>query len=80
MPLYFHYFSYRQLTDERVYQELDSDKTEEFSALITDTVDEIYKNDEIMTMSTKSSAELTVKQAYFICFPKFTRKECLDTQ
>lgn len=80
MPLYFHHLSHRQLTDKRFYQELDSDITEEFSALITDILDEIYKNDEIVTMSTICSAELTFKQAYLICFPKFTRKECLDTQ
>ena len=37
----------RQLTDERFYKKLDSDPTESFSALITDTLDEMYKNKEI---------------------------------
>ena len=37
----------RQLTDDRFYKKLDSDPTEEFSALITNTLDKMYENDEI---------------------------------
>eukprot|EP00105_Crassostrea_gigas_P005310 XP_011418863.1 PREDICTED: uncharacterized protein LOC105322042 [Crassostrea gigas] len=37
----------RQLTDDRLYKKLDSDPTEEFSALITDTLDKMYENAEI---------------------------------
>eukprot|EP00105_Crassostrea_gigas_P014468 XP_011431136.1 PREDICTED: uncharacterized protein LOC105330902 [Crassostrea gigas] len=37
----------RQLTDDRFYKKLDFHPTEEFSALITDTLDERYENDEI---------------------------------
>lgn len=37
----------RQLTDDRFNKKLDSDPTEDLSALITDTLEEMYKNDEI---------------------------------
>lgn len=37
----------RQLTGERFYNKLDFDPTEEFWALITDALEETYKNDEI---------------------------------
>lgn len=35
----------RQLTDDRFYKRLDSDRTEEFSAPITDTLNKMYEND-----------------------------------
>lgn len=35
----------RQLTDDRFYKRQDSDRTEEFSAPITDTLDKMYEND-----------------------------------
>lgn len=35
----------RQLTGERFYNKLDFDPTEEFWALITDALEETYKND-----------------------------------
>lgn len=37
----------KQLTDDRFYKKQDSDQTEEFSALITYTLEEMYENDEI---------------------------------
>lgn len=37
----------RQPTDDRCYKKLVSEPTEEFSALITDSLDEMYENDEI---------------------------------
>lgn len=36
----------RQLSDDHFYNKMDSDPTEEFSAIITDTLDEMYENDE----------------------------------
>lgn len=66
----------RQLKDDRFYKKLDSDPTEEFSALITDTLDEMYENDEIGVSVYETQP--TVDRVNFICFQKSIRNECLD--
>lgn len=39
--------SYRQLSDERFYQKIDSDPTDDFSNIITTTLNTMLKNNEI---------------------------------
>lgn len=39
--------AYRQLSDERFYQKIDSDPTDDFSNIITTTLNTMLKNNEI---------------------------------
>lgn len=69
----------RQLTGERFYNKLDFDPTEEFWALITDALEETYKNDEIGVNVHETLSPTTVDGINFICFQISTRKNCPDS-
>lgn len=69
----------RQLKGERFYNKLDFDPTEEFWALITDTLEETYKSGEIGVNVHETLNPTTVDGMNFICFQISTRKKCLDS-
>lgn len=69
---------YRQLTDDRFHKTLDSDQTEEFSALITDTLDETHEHDEIGANAYETLRQSNCTPGQFYLLRKLHMKECLD--
>lgn len=62
----------RQLTDDLFYKKLDSDPTEEFLAPITETLDEMYENDDIGVNVYETLRPTNWRPGQFYLLPKST--------
>nr|XP_022316718.1 uncharacterized protein LOC111120285 [Crassostrea virginica] len=66
--------AHRQLSDERFYMKLDSDPTEEFSATITKTLDEMYKKNEIGDNVYETLNPIDCRPGQFYLLPKIHKE------
>ena len=62
--------AHRQLSDERFYTKLDSDPTEEFSATITKTLEEMHKKNEIGDNVYETLNPIDCRPGQFYLLPK----------
>ena len=62
--------AYRQLSDERFYQKLDTDPTDDFSNTITKTLDTMFENNEIGYNIYSTLLPINCKPGQFYVLPK----------
>lgn len=62
--------AYRQLSDERFYQKLDTDPTDDFSDAITKTLDTMFENNEIGYNVYTTLLPINCKPGQFYVLPK----------
>lgn len=63
-----------QLTDKHFYKELDADPTEEFSARIANTLDEMYENDEISVNIYETLCQTNCRLGQFYLVPQIHKE------